>query len=122
MEEEAVKDDQPTAGQKRKRGRPKKEVKATRRESIALQKADEDASENVADEEEATYQILDSVEDETVADQPPTGRSESWREENHPKNDDKQTKNSASLTGSAKREEEEDDEEEPMYHTALRIC
>lgn len=112
VEDEVVKDDRPTTGRKGKRGRPRKEVKKTKNDSVPLKKDDKDASEKVAEEEEATYQILDSVEDETVDDQRPTGRSESSRKQDISKNDDKQTKNSESLTGSTKNEEEQ---EEPMY-------
>ncbi|XP_044040996.1 uncharacterized protein LOC122870699 [Siniperca chuatsi] len=69
--EDEVKDDRPATGGKGKRGRPKKEVKTAKKDSGTLKKGDKDASEKAADEEEATYQILDSVEDETVADEPP---------------------------------------------------
>lgn len=112
VEDEVVKDDRPTTARKGKRGRPRKEVKKTKNDSIPLKKDDKDACEKVAEEEEVTYQILDSVEDKTVDDQPPTGRSESSRKQDISINDNKQTKNSKSLTGSTKNEEEQ---EEPMY-------
>ncbi|XP_038587133.1 mucin-17-like isoform X2 [Micropterus salmoides] len=112
MEEEVVKHDWPATAGKGKRGRPKKQVKTTKKDKVTL-KDDEDASEKVAEEEEAVYQIVDSVEDETVDDQPPTGQSESAREENTSKNSDKQNIKNSSLAGSPKNEEEE--EEEPMY-------
>ncbi|XP_045920770.1 nuclear pore complex protein DDB_G0274915-like isoform X2 [Micropterus dolomieu] len=112
MEEEVVKHDRPATAGKGKRGRPKKQVKTTKKDKVTL-KDDEDASEKVAEEEEAVYQIVDSVEDETVDDQPPTGQSESAREENTSKNSDKQNIKNSSLAGSPKNEEEE--EEEPMY-------
>ncbi|XP_073330607.1 uncharacterized protein [Pagrus major] len=105
-----VKDDQPATGQKGRRGRPKKEVKKEK-DNITLKKGDGDTSGKMAEEEEATYQILDSVEDETVDDQSPTGQLESLRKESITKNDDEQTKNSASLPGSPRNEEEE----EPVY-------
>ncbi|XP_070849859.1 uncharacterized protein [Chaetodon trifascialis] len=110
VEDKVVKEDRPTPA--RKRGRPRKEVKTTKRDTGTLKKADKEASETVADEEEVTYQILDSVEDETVDHQHPTGQSESSRRENVSQNDDKQTKNIASLSGSTKNE---DEEEEPTY-------
>ncbi|XP_038587135.1 uncharacterized protein LOC119912168 isoform X2 [Micropterus salmoides] len=112
MEEEVVKHDRPATAGKGKRGRPKKPVKTTKKDKVTL-KGDQDASEKVAEEEEAVYQIVDSVEDETVDDQPPTGQSESAREENTSKNSDKQNIKNSSLAGSPKNEEEE--EEEPMY-------
>ncbi|XP_076580489.1 uncharacterized protein znf638 isoform X2 [Chaetodon auriga] len=110
VEDKVVKNDRPTPA--RKRGRPKKEVKTTKKDTGTLKKGEKEASETVDDEEEVTYQILDSVEDETVDDQPPTGQSESSRRENVSKNDDKQTENIVSLLGSTENEEEE---EEPMY-------
>ncbi|XP_041820824.1 zinc finger protein 638-like isoform X2 [Chelmon rostratus] len=110
VEDEVVKDDRPTAG--RKRGRPKKEVKTTKKDIGTLKKDNKEAYETVGDEEEVTYQILDSVEDKTIEDQPSSRQSESSRREDISKNDEEQTKNSASLSGSTKNEEEED---EPMY-------
>ncbi|XP_070849509.1 microtubule-associated protein futsch-like [Chaetodon trifascialis] len=110
VEDKVVKDDRPAPA--RKRGRPRKEVKTTKRGTGTLKKADKEASETVADEEEVTYQILDSVEDETVDHQHPTGQSESSRRENVSQNDDKQTDNIASLSGSTENEVEE---EEPTY-------
>ncbi|XP_073330918.1 uncharacterized protein [Pagrus major] len=99
VEDEVVKDDRPARGRKGRRGRPKKEVKTTVKDKVTLKKSDRDASEEVAEEEEAIYQILDSVEEDTTDDQPPTGHSESSSNE--------------SLAVSARHEEEE--EEEPMY-------
>lgn len=96
VEDEVVKGDRPATG--RKRGRPRKKAK---KESPALKKDDRD----VAEEEEATYQILDSVEDETVDHQPPAGQSEE-------RQDDKQTLNGKSLTGTTNTEEEDED---PVY-------
>ncbi|KAI3376170.1 hypothetical protein L3Q82_016703 [Scortum barcoo] len=89
VDEEVVEDDRPSRGGKGKRGRPKKEVKTT--------KKGKDVSDRKA-EEEATYQILDSVEEETVDDEPPSGCSENTRKE--------------ILAGSTKNEE---DDEEPLY-------
>lgn len=96
VEDEVVKADRPTTG--RKRGRPRKKVK---KESPVLKMDDRD----IAEEEEATYQILDSVEDETVDHEPPAGQSEE-------RQDDKQTLNSKSLPGTTNTEEEEED---PVY-------
>ncbi|KAE8279310.1 hypothetical protein D5F01_LYC22896 [Larimichthys crocea] len=95
MYEDKAKDDQPTTGGKRKRGRPRKEVKMTKKDIVTLKKEDRDTSEKAAEEEEATYQILDSVEDKTIDGQPPSDQSR---------------KNATSLMGPTKNEEEE-----PMY-------
>ncbi|XP_073331666.1 uncharacterized protein [Pagrus major] len=111
VEDEVVKDDRPARGRKGRRGRPKKEVKTTVKDKVTLKKSDRDASEEVAEEEEATYQILDSVEEDTTDDQLPTGHSESSSIGDISKNDDKQTKSSPSLPGSTRN----DEEEEPMY-------
>ncbi|TKS93064.1 Matrin-3 [Collichthys lucidus] len=94
MYEDKATDDQPTTGAKRKRGRPKKEVKI-KKDIMTLKKEDKDASEKAAEEEEATYQILDSVEDKTTDGPPPSGQSR---------------KNATSLMVPSKNEEEE-----PMY-------
>ncbi|XP_056224748.1 uncharacterized protein LOC130164210 isoform X2 [Seriola aureovittata] len=110
VEDEFAKDDQPATGGKVKRGRPKKEIKSSKKDTVTLKKDDKGASEKVADEDEVTYQILDSVEDELVDDPPSTEQSESPRK-NISKNNNKQIK-SKSLTGSPKHEEED---EEPMY-------
>ncbi|KAM6894152.1 uncharacterized protein PEZ65_021828 [Lycodopsis pacificus] len=109
IEDEVVQDDRPATRRKGTRGRPKKDVKTTKKDSsLTLKKGDKDASKNVTDEEEATYQILDSVGGETADDQPHSGPSE----ETVLKNIDQQTKESESLTGSPNNEEED----EPMYH------
>ncbi|XP_031706966.1 uncharacterized protein LOC116385549 isoform X1 [Anarrhichthys ocellatus] len=108
IEDEVVQDDRPATRRKGTRGRPKNDVKTTKKDSsLTLKKGDKDVSKNVTDEEEATYQILDSVEGETADDQPHSGPSE----ETVLKNIDQQTKESESLTGSPKNEEED----EPMY-------
>ncbi|XP_036967632.1 uncharacterized protein LOC119026983 isoform X2 [Acanthopagrus latus] len=104
VEDEAVKDDRPARGRKGRRGRPKKDVKTAEKDKDTIKKA-----EKVAEEEEATYQIVDSVEDDTTDDQPPSGQTSSKKDLS--KNDDKQTKSSASFPGSTSNEEEE----EPMY-------
>ena len=81
VEDEVPKDDRPSTGGKRKRGRPKKAVKSTRKDSVTL-KGDKDASAKEADDEEkVSYQILDSVEDEMVKDHPPTEESHKTEEE-----------------------------------------
>ncbi|GAA6230302.1 uncharacterized protein LOC108873681 [Lates japonicus] len=105
VEDEVVKDERPAPGGKGKRGRPRKDVKTTKKDTTTLKKGDKDASEKVTDEEEVTYQILDSVEDEMVDVHHPTEQSKTIS-----KNRDKQTKKS--LTGSPRNEEEE---EEPVY-------
>uniref|UniRef100_A0A671TNU1 Matrin-type domain-containing protein n=1 Tax=Sparus aurata TaxID=8175 RepID=A0A671TNU1_SPAAU len=106
VEDEVVKDDRPARGRKGRRGRPKKEVK-TAEKDVTVKKGDRDASEKVAEEEEATYQIVDSVEDTTDG-QPTSGHSS---KKDLSKNDNKQTTSSASFPGSTSNEEEE----EPMY-------
>uniref|UniRef100_A0A8C9WYX2 Matrin-type domain-containing protein n=1 Tax=Sander lucioperca TaxID=283035 RepID=A0A8C9WYX2_SANLU len=100
VEDEVVKADRPATRRKGKRGRQKKDVKTTMKDTSK-------EGEKVADEEEATYQILDSVEDEVVNDQPPTGQSD----EKNSNNSDEQTRKSEPLAGAPKTEEEE----EPMY-------
>ena len=105
-----IKDDQPATRQKGRRGRPKKEVQKEK-DNIAIKKGDGDISEKMTEEEEDTYQILDSVEDEMVDDRF-LGQSESARKQNIAKNDDEQTKNSVTVAGSPRHEEEE---EEPLY-------
>ncbi|XP_034424644.1 zinc finger protein 638-like isoform X3 [Hippoglossus hippoglossus] len=69
VEDEVLKDDRPSTGGKRKRGRPKKEVKSTRKDTVTL-KGDKEASEKADEDEEASYEILDSVEDETATEEP----------------------------------------------------
>ncbi|XP_053271919.1 uncharacterized protein LOC128430024 isoform X2 [Pleuronectes platessa] len=76
VEDEVLQDDRPPTGGKRKRGRPKKAVKSTRKNPVTL-KGDKEAD----DEEKVSYQILDSVEDEMVEDQPPTEESPKNEEE-----------------------------------------
>ncbi|XP_034424646.1 uncharacterized protein LOC117751817 isoform X5 [Hippoglossus hippoglossus] len=81
VEDEVLKDDRPSTGGKRKRGRPKKEVKSTRKDTVTL-KGDKEADDEEADDEEkVSYQILDSVEDEMVEDHPPTEESHKNEEE-----------------------------------------
>nr|XP_046236930.1 uncharacterized protein LOC124054689 isoform X2 [Scatophagus argus] len=86
-----------TTVQKRKRGRPKKEVKTTKKDSLTLK-------------------ILDSVEDKMICSQPPTGQAESSRKENISINSEEQTKSSLPLTTSTKNEEEEEEEEEEAMY------
>lgn len=108
--EDEVTDDQPATEAKGKRGRPKKYVKPTKEDSVTLNNSNKDCLDKVADLEEVTYQILDSVE-EVVDNKPPTEQSVSVRKEIS-ENDDQQIKKSTSLSGAPKTEEEE---EEPMY-------
>ncbi|XP_042368104.1 uncharacterized protein LOC121962007 [Plectropomus leopardus] len=102
VEEEVVKDDQPATRRKGQRGRPKKEAKS-KEDRTTLKTGDKDVSEKVADEEEATYQILDSVEDEMVDNQHLKVQSDEKKSENK----ERQTK--TSLAGSPKNEEEEEE-------------
>ncbi|KAM7366542.1 hypothetical protein PAMP_015976 [Pampus punctatissimus] len=99
VNDKIVKNDPPATARKGKLGRPKNEVKMAKKDSAASKKSNEDASE----EKEVTYEILDSVEDEMVDDQPPTEQSESTRKETITENNSKSTKN------------EEEEEEEPVY-------
>ncbi|XP_067379324.1 uncharacterized protein [Channa argus] len=86
---DSVKDDLSATEGKGRRGRPKKEMKTTLNDSVTL-KVDKD--EKMVEEEETTYQILDSVEDEIVDFKPPTSE---------------QTNKSASVMRPPKDEEEE---------------
>ncbi|AWO97353.1 putative zinc finger protein 638-like [Scophthalmus maximus] len=124
-DEEVVKDDRPATGGRGKRGRPKKAVKATKKETVTLKKGDKDKE---ADEEEVSFQILDSVEDEMVDDHPSTEQSVSARKKKTSKND-KLVEQSSSLSGSPRNEEEEelvyqivdsveDDQEESVKETS----
>ncbi|XP_037832600.1 zinc finger protein 638 isoform X2 [Kryptolebias marmoratus] len=67
VEEDVAEDDQPTP-QKARRGRPRK--KPTKKQTAASKKVE--STSKVGEEEEATYQILDSVED----DQPTSDQTE----------------------------------------------
>ncbi|KAA8582718.1 hypothetical protein FQN60_006389 [Etheostoma spectabile] len=101
VEDEAVKGDRPATRRKGRRGRPKKVVKP------AIKDTSKEGEKVADEEEEPTYQILDSVEDDMVNDQPLTGQSD----EKDSSNNDEQTRKSESLKGASKKEEEE----EPMY-------
>nr|XP_043876989.1 zinc finger protein 638-like [Solea senegalensis] len=103
VEDEVVKDECPMTRGKGKRGRPKKEVKTTKKETALSKKGSKDASEKEAAEEEVSYQVLDSVEDETV-DQPRSAKGT-----NMSKNIEKHKKEI--LQEVPKNEEEE----EPLY-------
>uniref|UniRef100_UPI0037E7657C microtubule-associated protein futsch-like n=1 Tax=Semicossyphus pulcher TaxID=241346 RepID=UPI0037E7657C len=113
VEDEVVEDVPPATTGKRKRGRPKKHVKTTIKGSTTSKRVDKDGSEKVADEEETTYQIVDSVEDDKVDDQPPSDEAGGSRAENISESIDKPQKRT-SLAGTTKKEEEE--EEEPLFH------
>ncbi|XP_069028196.1 uncharacterized protein [Embiotoca jacksoni] len=102
VDDEVVRDLRPAAGQKPRRGRPRKDVK-TKKQPGASKKEDMSGKLCV---EEAMYQILDSVEDETVDDQPPTDRSKSTR---------KTTISKTKKGIVASNNEEEEEEEEPVY-------
>ncbi|XP_072232734.1 uncharacterized protein [Leuresthes tenuis] len=106
VEEDAAGEDRPAAPEKPRRGRPKKDVKTARKQPAAVKK--EDSSSRRADEEEAEYQILDSVEDEPVDDGAPIDQRKNVSQLSISKDDDK-TKGASSLIN-------EEDEEEPVYH------
>ncbi|KAM4536351.1 uncharacterized protein PAE49_020991 isoform 1-T2 [Odontesthes bonariensis] len=106
VEEEAAGEDRPPTPEKPRRGRPKKDVKATRKQPAAVKKGD--SSSRRADEEEAVYHILDSVEDEPVDDRAPTDQSKNVSQLAISKDDD-ETKEASSLIN-------EEEEEEPVYH------
>lgn len=101
VEEEIVKSDQSTTKGKRKRGRPRKDT-------VTSKKTNKDSSDKMA--EEVTYQIVDSVEDEVVDDEPPKC-SKSEKMENVSEIDDQLTK----ITSCSEPPKTEDEEEEPMY-------
>lgn len=93
----------------RKRGRPKKTVKAQKDK----QPSKDDASEKVTEEEEEEmYQVIDSVEEDAADDRLVAGLPESPATEMS-KTGDEQIGDSASLPGLTKDEEEE--EQEPPY-------
>ncbi|KAM3591184.1 uncharacterized protein V6R79_024294 [Siganus canaliculatus] len=104
--EDQREDHQPASRGRGRRGRPRKVVRATKKDQTSKKDEDAEASGNVADEEEVTFQVLDSVEEDPTDDPPSTGGSERVSE-------DKQPEKSRSLEGSSRNQEEE--EEEPMY-------
>uniref|UniRef100_A0A667Z5F7 Matrin-type domain-containing protein n=1 Tax=Myripristis murdjan TaxID=586833 RepID=A0A667Z5F7_9TELE len=122
VEDETVNDDSiitQRSGGRGRTGRAKKTVQRTKKGSTPLKKNNNDAPEEaIGEEEEATYQVLDSLEDEAVDDPAPAKPSERGRrgrtkkEDKMTKNTDKQTQSSDSLAASTKNKEEE---EEPVY-------
>ncbi|KAM3590234.1 uncharacterized protein V6R79_006289 [Siganus canaliculatus] len=104
--EDQREDHQPASRGRGRRGRPRKVVRATKKDQTPKKDEDAEASGNVADEEEVTFQVLDSVEEDPADDPPSTGGSERVSE-------DKQPEKGRSLEGSSRNQEEE--EEEPMY-------
>uniref|UniRef100_A0A7N6A482 Matrin-type domain-containing protein n=2 Tax=Anabas testudineus TaxID=64144 RepID=A0A7N6A482_ANATE len=106
--EDEVKEVQPATKGRGRRGRPKKSAEITKEDTVTLKHGDRDASDKVADEEEETYQVLDSVEDEAADDKPPAEQSQNERKENTSENDDQRTERDAPTT-------EEEEEEEPVY-------
>ncbi|XP_029943902.1 uncharacterized protein znf638 [Salarias fasciatus] len=105
VEEEIVQEHPPTPV--RKRGRPRKNVKAAQKQVVTQKKDEtENKSEHKEDEEE-TYQVVDSVEEETLADE-----SESAKKSTSSK-DDGETPNTEFTKDAVVEEEEE--EEEPTY-------
>ncbi|KAM9836620.1 uncharacterized protein ACBR49_019064 [Aulostomus maculatus] len=97
--ENKIKDEPPATGGRGRRGRPKKEVRTTKKDKASLERSDQNSSVKEADEEEAIYQILDSVEEEMVDNYSPTEQHESAGTEDI-------TKKSAKKKGKG---------EEPMY-------
>ncbi|XP_039863066.1 uncharacterized protein LOC120718578 isoform X2 [Simochromis diagramma] len=106
VQDEVIKDERAKTPEKRRRGRPKKDTKVTKKQA-ALKNA---ASSKVADEEEAIYQIVDSVEDETADNEPL--KDQNTEEPTVPKDD----KDSASPKKAD--DEEVVDKEECLDHTA----
>ncbi|XP_041635686.1 uncharacterized protein LOC121504720 [Cheilinus undulatus] len=102
VEDEIPKDDQPAPRGKGKRGRPKKQVKSTKKTNMV----DMDAPQKAADEEEVTYQILDSVVEDSVSDHPPVDQSASSAEGIISRNVDPEKQNTGSLEETTKNEEE----------------
>ncbi|XP_026018602.1 zinc finger protein 638-like [Astatotilapia calliptera] len=106
VQDEVIKDEWAITPEKRKRGRPKKDTKVTKKQA-AMKNA---ASSKVVDEEEAIYQIVDSVEDETADNEPL--KDQNTEEPTVPKDD----KDSASPKNAD--DEEVVDKEECLDHTA----
>ncbi|XP_039863063.1 zinc finger protein 638-like isoform X5 [Simochromis diagramma] len=106
VQDEVIKDERAKTPEKRRRGRPKKDTKVTKKQA-AMKNA---ASSKVADEEEAIYQIVDSVEDETADNEPL--KDQNTEEPTVPKDD----KDSASPKKAD--DEEVVDKEECLDHTA----
>ena len=104
---DAAGEDRPAAPEKPRRGRPKKDVKTARKQPAAVKK--EDSSSRRADEEQAVYQILDSVEDEPVDDGAPRDQSKNVSQLSISKDDDK-TKGAGSLIKEEEEEPLEDDQ------------
>ncbi|XP_005753496.1 neurofilament heavy polypeptide-like [Pundamilia nyererei] len=106
VQDEVIKDERAKTPEKRKRGRPKKDTKVTKKQAAMKNTA----SSKVADEEEAIYQIVDSVEDETADNEPL--KDQNTEEPTVPKDD----KDSASPKNAD--DEEVVDKEECLDHTA----
>ncbi|XP_063325592.1 uncharacterized protein LOC134624525 [Pelmatolapia mariae] len=96
VQDEVIGDERAKTPEKRRRGRPKKDSKVTKKQA-AMKNA---ASSKVADEEEAIYQIVDSVEDDN---EPP--KDQSTEEPTVPKDD----------KDSALPKNADEAEEEPLY-------
>ncbi|XP_074518390.1 uncharacterized protein LOC141784449 [Halichoeres trimaculatus] len=102
VEDEVVKDDPPAPRVRGKRGRPKKQDKTTKKDTATSKKTTRSATKK-EDDEEKTYQVVDSVEDESVEDQPsldPTGTE---------RNTDKGEQSETSHETSTRNEEEENE-------------
>uniref|UniRef100_A0A673BE99 Matrin-type domain-containing protein n=1 Tax=Sphaeramia orbicularis TaxID=375764 RepID=A0A673BE99_9TELE len=105
LEDEEVERDPPVIEVKAKRGRPKKQVKATKKGGKTQK------SKQV--EEEAAYRILDSLEEEKVDSMSSTNQTEQKQIKTLPNDEDQLVKSVTPVTGSPKKEEEE--EEDPVY-------
>ncbi|XP_058479742.1 uncharacterized protein LOC131455896 [Solea solea] len=102
VEDEIVKDKRPTGRGRGRRGRPKKDMNMTKKGMGRQKKGDKE-------EEKVSYQVLDSVEDETVDDHhPPAEHSMSASGTGTSEIDEKLKEESAGLP-------KKDEEEEPVY-------
>ncbi|XP_041842372.1 serine/arginine repetitive matrix protein 2-like [Melanotaenia boesemani] len=109
VEEEAVEDVRFATPVKPKRGRPKKDIRTAKKQRAAQKREDSFSKGAEEEEEEATYQILDSLEDETGDDQTPVDQTKSARMLRSPKEGRKKPRANSPIN------EEEEEEEEPMY-------
>ncbi|XP_072232903.1 uncharacterized protein [Leuresthes tenuis] len=116
VEEDAAGEDRPAAPEKPRRGRPKKDVKTARKQPAAVKK--DDSSSRRADEEEAEYQILDSVEDEPVDDGAPIDQRKNVSQLSISKDDDK-TKGASSLINEEEEPLEDDQVQEELMATQV---
>ncbi|CAJ1085777.1 uncharacterized protein LOC117807219 [Xyrichtys novacula] len=111
--EDGPEEDQPAPRGRGTKGRPKKPLKTTKKDDTGPNEVDQETSEKVGNEEEATYQILDSVEDDLVDDRPIAEQPESERKEEIIQNTEEGEPSGAGSTKSE--EEEEEEQEEPLF-------